>query len=125
MMEPRVDWEKEKEGIIEAYEAGMSLRGLANVLGVSHVTLCAKLDEWGVPRRQGDSRRGLLVKSLVGRRFGSLKIIYRDGIKYPTKWVARCDKCGSKKSYTLGGLRGRRTCGCGPRGPRRGHRHGV
>jgi len=114
-----VDWVKVRSGVIAAYDGGYSLRRLSKKFGVSHTTLCKKLDEWGVPRRGGTVRRNLLVNDLAGKRFGRLMVVGRSGVTYPIRWIARCD-CGSTRDYSTKQLRKARSCGCGPRGPKPG-----
>jgi hypothetical protein len=104
-----------KQDAARYYSSGLSLRATAVLSKVSHVTVNTWLDELGVPRRNGQSRVGLGLRNLCGRRFGRLKVIERDGLCYPTRWIAVCD-CGSVKSYRSGQLHRAKSCGCGPRG---------
>ena len=98
-----------RDAIIGSYEQGECLRAIAKKYFVSHTTINAWLDRWGVPRRTRPARS---VKDLAGQRFGKLTVIRRDGLKYPVKWVARCD-CGNVVSVYRSRLRaGIRSCGC-------------
>lgn len=94
---------------IALYRAGASLREVARIMGVSHTSVCAWLDADGVARRKGrnDSR----LVDLVGRRFGKLLVVRRDGRRYPTRWIVRCD-CGRMKSMARKSLIASRSCGC-------------
>ena len=52
---------------------------------------------------------------LVGRKFGSLKVLRRDGT-YPngsSAYICLCELCGSVKTYSASNLKkGQRSCGC-------------
>ena len=114
----RLNWEKERRRIICLYNQGTSLRKLGELLEVTHTTVCRHLDDWGIPRRNGDIFRHLNVDDLAGRRFGKLVVTGRDGVRYPIRWVVRCD-CGNVRSYLRQVLRARRSCGCAPRRKRK------
>lgn len=113
----RVDWEGLKQEIIGAYMVrGRTLRAIARDLGVSHTMVAVKLDEWGVQRR--GRKRGRRVRSLVGRRYGRLRVVGLDAKCYPILWLVECD-CGRRTSYTTSEVKTHRSCGCGPRGKAR------
>lgn len=113
-----VNWKSKKvlRLLKEGYPAGKSTRDIAKELGVSHTTVNTYLDRLGVVRR--GKRTGRPVHDIVGRRYGKLVVLHRDGMKYPAQWIVRCD-CGKEKSMEGNKLYLRKSCGC-MRGRRRG-----
>ena len=93
------------------YEAGFTTRMLADIYEVSHTTIATWLDRLGVERRGAASKRHQLVNDLTGIALGCIKIIKRDGIKYPVRWLTRCD-CGNIRTYVLHELRVLKKCMC-------------
>ena len=113
-----VNWKSKKvvRLLTKGYTGGKSTRAIAAELGVSHTTVNTHLDRLGVPRR--GKRTDIRVRDLVGRRYGKLVVLHRDGMRYPTRWVVRCD-CGNETSVEANKLYRRKSCGC-MRGRRRG-----
>lgn len=112
MKQGTVDWKRARGKIVAMYLAGNSLRNIAAFVGCSHVTICARLNEWGVTRRQ---RGGIPpVKDVSGQRHGLLTVLKRISGSYPTRWLTQCD-CGEFRKLTLGHIKTNYSCGCGKR----------
>ena len=92
-------------------EKKLSLRNIGYRIGVSHVTVAKYLDRIGVVRRFGEKKVGKTLKYLSGRRFGKLRVMHRDGIIYPVKWICICD-CGVVKSVSGHMIKTYKSCGC-------------
>lgn len=107
--------ERGKDYVIKMYEDGYPLRTIARNIGVSHTTVAKRLARWGIRRRNGNSHRSILLKDMFNRRFGKLRVLYRDEEKYPVHWICACD-CGKSVSVLANKLSKRKSCGCAKRG---------
>ena len=114
----KINWKVERPTIITSYKSGASTRQLGAYYNVSHVTICKYLALWKVPRRTGNIRRHIGEQNLKGRVFGNLIVLDRVEETYPSKWRARC-KCGRIVALVRWKLLKAKTCGCGPRGPKK------
>jgi len=114
-----LDYSKVGPRMRKMYENGLSLRKIAIEFKISHSTVNKILSIMGVDRRDSETHKGRRkMKDIVGKRFGKLVVVGRDGDKYPPLWIVSCD-CGKSKRYTRPQILVRRSCGCGARQSRK------